>query len=166
MSFKESELAAQSTLIASDLIRIVANASSRKINVTDFAKAIQPFLETEGFLTNDNLPVDVTNKRNYVIKTVNYNISTVSDDIIFADASGSNITITLPDASTAFTPATGGNPAKGQFFTIKRVDSTVANKVIVASAGGTIDGLVNVDLFGNKKPYFNAISDGTNWLSI
>jgi hypothetical protein len=72
-------------------------------------------------------------QRPVVSKTANYT-AVETDSIIFCDASGGSFTITLPAANIA-------GAGFSMSLRIKRIDTTVANTVTVARAGGdTIDG--------------------------
>jgi hypothetical protein len=82
--------------------------------------------------TSKNVQIKAGWQRPVVTKSGNYTIS-VTDDIIFADASGGSFTLTMPAANAA-----GANFSPG--IRIKRIDSSV-NTVTVARAGAdTIDG--------------------------
>jgi hypothetical protein len=84
-------------------------------------------------------------------KTANYTITT-SDSGIAVDASGGNITITLPTAVGAT-----------QFYAIKRIDAS-ANTVTIATTGGqSIDGFSTIPLVAQDQSVVLA-STNANWL--
>jgi len=78
-----------------------------------------------------------------------------SDTIIFCNATGGNMTVTLPSAASH----TGRN------LTVKRTNTT-ANTVTVGSAAGTIDGAASYIIPGGTLNSITVVSDGTNWYII
>jgi len=78
-----------------------------------------------------------------------------SDNIIFCNATGGNMTVTLPSAVT-FASRT---------LTVKRTNTT-ANTVTVGSAAGTIDGAATYIIPGGTLNSITVVSDGTNWYII
>lgn len=76
------------------------------------------------------------------------------DAVTFADASAGGFTLTLPSAIT--------NP--GLQLCVKRIDSVGANVLTIASAGGTIEGLVTQQLGPNVACIY--CSDGANWWEL
>ena len=78
-----------------------------------------------------------------------------SDNIIFCNAIGGNMTITLPSAVT-FASRT---------ITVKRTNTT-ANTVTVGSVAGNIDGSATYIIPGGTLNSITVISDGTNWYII
>ena len=78
-----------------------------------------------------------------------------SDNIIFCNATGGNMTVTLPSAVT-FASRT---------ITVKRTNIT-ANTVTVGSAAGTIDGAASYIIPGGTLNSITVVSDGTNWYII
>jgi hypothetical protein len=78
-----------------------------------------------------------------------------SDTIIFCNATGGNMTVTLPSAASH----TGRN------LTVKRINTT-ANTVTVGSAAGTIDGAASYIIPGGTLNSITVVSDGTNWYII
>jgi len=90
-----------------------------------------------------------------VTKTANYTIAG-TDVVIFADAAGGNVTITLPSAGSF----------SGYSFYVKRIDNSSSNTCSVARSGGdTIDGATSFSL---DTQYFavRIISNGNNWYII
>jgi len=85
-------------------------------------------------------------------KTADYTV-TSSDEVILADATSGDITITLPSAST------------GLHYYIKKIDSS-SNKVIVDGDGSeTIDGSTTQDII-SQYDTIEIVSDGTGWYII
>ena len=78
-----------------------------------------------------------------------------SDSVIFCNATGGNMTINLPSATTN----------SGRKITVKRTNTT-ANTVTVSSAVGNIDGVASQVLPGGSLNSITVISDGTNWYII
>ena len=78
-----------------------------------------------------------------------------SDNIIFCNATGGNMTVTLPSAVT-FASRT---------ITVKRTNTT-ANTVTVGSAAGNIDGSATYIIPGGTLNSITVVSDGTNWYII
>jgi hypothetical protein len=83
-----------------------------------------------------------------------YTVAT-SDNIIFCNATGGNMTVTLPSAVT-FASRT---------ITVKRANTT-ANTVTVGSAAGTIDGSASYIIPGGTLNSITVVSDGTNWYIV
>lgn len=87
-------------------------------------------------------------------KTSNYTITT-NDNIIIADATSNDVTLTLPAAS--------GNA--GISYRIERKDSTVAYEVIIdGNSSETIDGVITRTLKGQYEAV-DIVCDGSNWYS-
>lgn len=85
-------------------------------------------------------------------RTVSTNDSIISDDYtIFANASGGNITLTLPDASTV----------DGKIFIIKKIDSST-NTVTIDTGGENIDNNSTL-VISNENDAKKLQSDNTNW---
>jgi len=78
-----------------------------------------------------------------------------SDTIIFCNATGGNMTVTLPSAASH----------TGRSLTVKRTNTT-ANTVTVGSAAGTIDGAASYIIPGGTLNAITVVSDGTNWYII
>jgi hypothetical protein len=83
-----------------------------------------------------------------------YSVAT-SDNIIFCNATGGNMTVTLPSAVTF----------ASRKITVKRTNTT-ANTVTVGSAAGTIDGAASYIIPGGTLNSISVVSDGTNWYII
>jgi hypothetical protein len=84
-------------------------------------------------------------------RTTSYTISG-NDTVIFADATSSNVTITLPAASGL----------AGYRFYVKRIDS--ANNTVTVSRSGsdTIDGMTSFTL-DMQYTAFAVVSNGSAW---
>lgn len=87
-------------------------------------------------------------------KTSGYTI-TGTDVVIFADASISSVTITLPTASSF----------NGYNFYVKRIDGSANNCLVARSGSDTIDGATSFSL---DTQYFavRVVSNGSNWYII
>lgn len=83
-----------------------------------------------------------------------YSVAT-SDNVIFCNATGGNMTVTLPSAVTF----------ASRKITVKRTNTTV-NTVTVGSAAGTIDGAASYIIPGGTLNSITVVSDGTNWYII
>jgi hypothetical protein len=84
-------------------------------------------------------------------KTSSYTISG-SDTVIFADATGGNVTITIPAASGL----------AGYRFYIKRVDGTSNTVTVSRSGSDTIDGMSSFTL-DMQYTAFAVVSNGSAW---
>lgn len=94
----------------------------------------------------------VSTMNDLAVKTVTENTVLTTDDyLVLADASSGQITVTLPGATTC--------PNKR--FKVKRISAS--NNVIVASAGGTIDGAASLTISA-QWIMRSVVSDGVNWL--
>lgn len=78
-----------------------------------------------------------------------------SDAVIFCNATGGNMTVTLPSAASH----------TGRKLTVKRTNTT-ANTVTVGSASGTIDGSASYIIPGGTLNSITVVSDGTNWYIV
>jgi hypothetical protein len=78
-----------------------------------------------------------------------------SDTVIFCNATGGNMTVTLPSAASH----------TGRKITVKRTNTTV-NTVTVGSAAGTIDGSASYIIPGGTLNSITVVSDGTNWYIV
>jgi hypothetical protein len=104
---------------------------------------------------------DVVSQGAIYLKTVSkvfadspYSVAT-SDNIIFCNATGGNMTVTLPSAVTF----------ASRKITVKRTNTT-ANTVTVGSSAGTIDGAASYIIPGGTLNSITVVSDGTNWYII
>jgi hypothetical protein len=84
-----------------------------------------------------------------VTKTADYPATTADNTILCNPTAGGTFTVTLPSAVGI----------AGQMFTVKHTGT--ANNVIVASAGGTIDGDASKTLVAKNS--MTVISDGSDW---
>ena len=92
--------------------------------------------------------------KSVVSKTASYTITT-SEDYILADATDSNIQLTLP-------PASG---LTGRTFTIKRTDNSTNTVSIVGDSTDTIDGQASISL-PNQYAFLTLASNGTVWYIV
>lgn len=87
-------------------------------------------------------------------QTSNYTI-TSTDTVVFADATSSNVTITLPAASGM----------SGYRFYIKRIDSSAHTVTVSRSGSDTIDGGASFTL-DLQYTAIGVISNGSNWFIL
>lgn len=126
------------------------------IEVTQIPLAI---VRVKGSMNSLSL-ADVFDTRLGTDLSLTYDVVSVSSDynakngeIILADASAGNITITLP------------SPFEGYDIVIKKVDST-ENSVYVVSAGGEyIDDVTQLDIAMQDEAY-RLIGNGTKWIIV
>ncbi|OXA89543.1 hypothetical protein B0A66_14085, partial [Flavobacterium hercynium] len=86
-------------------------------------------------------------------KTSNYT-ALATDETLLVNATGGNVTITLPSASSSL----------GKKYAIKKIDNST-NNVVITTAGGTID--TQASITGSVWLQRWVIqSDGTNWYII
>ena len=85
-------------------------------------------------------------------RTGSYAIVSGTDVVVLADASGGNVTITLPTATTT----------AGYKFDIKRIDGSANTCNIVRSGSDTIDGLTSYPL-PVQYTAVTAVSNGSGW---
>lgn len=86
-------------------------------------------------------------------KTNNYTI-TSDDMVVLCNATSADITITLPNSSSA----------SGYIFYIKRIDSSPNTVTVDGNGSQTIDGQTTQTL--NQYDSIQIVSDGTNWSII
>lgn len=161
MSTKETNLPSvqASDLTANDRVRVLDNDSSRNITLTQFATAIKSELEANGFVTTASVTPDIGQS----LKITNVSASValvITNSVLLCNTSGGDITVTLPDASTAY----DDTYTAGQKFTIKKTTADVNSVIIQALAGQAIDNS-GVTLSGAYTTV-TIISDGTNWWTI
>ena len=149
---KESGLSQNTTLSASDLIRIVSGGLSRNISGSNFATAIASLLPSSG----------PTNK----VRLVSVSQSLLDDDEVLAmDATGGAKTVTLPDCTLA--SMWNSTTSKGRRYTVKKNDTSASNDVTITTTNSqTIDGNSSFVLSGTNKPFITAISTGTEWITV
>lgn len=159
---KESNFHKEITIGDNDLVRVIKDGSSRNITKKNFVTDINQLLLDDGFLTEETLPPSVALTR--FVQTFGINHTAIlTDDVLLMDATGSTLTVVLPFAADAFDVET----QKGSRFTIKKIDASVANNVIVDPVGADlIDGNTLLTLTGTLKPSIEIVSDGANWFII
>lgn len=81
---------------------------------------------------------------------------TVADYVIFANASGGALTITLPDPATV----------DGRELRIKKVDTNTNNAVTLSSSAGNIDGAPTVDIYGAYQSVILVSNGVDNWFIL
>jgi hypothetical protein len=84
-------------------------------------------------------------------QTTNYTV-TSTDTVVFADATGGNVTITLPAASGV----------TGYRFYVKRIDGSANTVTIARSGSDTIDGMTSFTL-DLQYTAFGVVSNGSAW---
>ena len=88
----------------------------------------------------------------YTTKTADYSL-TATDHYITVDATGGNVTVTLPTAAGI----------SGRCYGIKRLDNVLLNTVTVATTGGqTVDGAGSLGIIAQYEAHM-LVSDGANW---
>lgn len=145
-SVTEQELQRVTTINNSDLVRVVANGASRNVVYSDF-------------LTDVTNTVAQSGAQSALVQTVTANtILTInSPEVTLCDTTASQIIITLPSATDAFTN-TGG-----RLFTFKKITTGTNNVIINPQSGQTIDNDTDVQLIGNDLPAVSLVSDSSNW---
>jgi len=159
---RESNFTKVTTIGDNDLVRVIKDTSSRNMTKKNFVTDIQQLLLDLGFLTAATLPPSVSQTRFIQTFGINHTLL-LTDDALLMDATGSTITVNLVFAADAFDSETD----KGQRFTIKKIDTSAVNNVIINPAGADlIDGNTLITLSGNLRPSIDIISDGANWFLI
>lgn len=108
------------------------------------------------------VPSPITNVQTELrsIRTVNIDTTILSTDYtIEVDASGGNITISLPTAVSQFA---GGN---GRIYNIKKIDLSTNIVTIIPTAPNNIDGIANL-IISAKDVNYTIQSNGTNWMRL
>jgi len=159
---KESNFTNAITLSDNDKIRVIKDTSSRTMTKKNFVTDINQLLLDDGFLTDATLPPSVALTRFIQTFGVNHTAA-LTDDVLLMDATGSTLTVILPFAADAFDATT----KKGSRFTIKKIDTSAANNVLIDPVGADlIDGNTLITLSGTLKPSIEIVSDGSNWSII
>lgn len=91
----------------------------------------------------------------FSFETFDSSITLTEHSVVFADSSAGNITMTLPDISTA---------GEGRMIWIKKVSSD--NEVTVAGGGAGIDGQSRVLLASGGMGSMKLVSAGSEWLLL
>ena len=136
-----------STALDTQISRTAANTLTIDNNASGAANLIL----TGNFQSQGSIFLKTVSK---VFADSPYSVAT-SDNIIFCNATGGSMTVTLPSAVT-FASRT---------LTVKRTNTT-ANTVTVGSAAGTIDGAATYIIPGGTLNSITVVSDGTNWYII
>ena len=136
-----------STALDTQISRTAANTLTIDNNASGAANLIL----TGNFQSQGSIFLKTVSK---VFADSPYSVAT-SDNIIFCNATGGSMTVTLPSAVT-FASRT---------LTVKRTNTT-ANTVTVGSASGTIDGSASYIIPGGTLNSITVVSDGTNWYIV
>ena len=129
----------------------ISRTASNTLTIDNNASGAANLILTGNFQSQGSIFLKTVSK---VFADSPYSVAT-SDNIIFCNATGGNMTVTLPSAVT-FASRT---------LTVKRTNTT-ANTVTVGSAAGTVDGAANYIIPGGTLNSITVISDGTNWYLI
>ena len=86
------------------------------------------------------------------VKSVSSNYTADYGEVVLVDASGGNVTITLP------------SPQANAVINVKKIDSS-SNVITVSGGGATIDGQSSFS-FSIQYESYTFVSDGTNWYII
>jgi hypothetical protein len=162
MGEKEGNLTRVSTISATaDFIRVVKDGdSSRLITPTNLTNnVLDSLISALGYIkVSDKNEEKVTNT------TIDLSLVVGTHVNVFADSTSASITITLPDASTAWDGANN----RGNWFLIKKDDASVGNTVTVDGSGAqTIDGSATYTLSGADTPFIKVIAVSTTaWKTI
>lgn len=157
MGRKESALTANTTMSASDFVRVVADSASRLMTVTNFAAVLQSPLEALGFLTSSSITSGIANKQLITNIATNYALLD-TDSVVLGDVTGGDVTINLMQAAAVW------DGTKGQVFTAKIKTPSGTNKIVIDPNGSElIDGAATFEVVGPNKVFVTFISDGSNW---
>lgn len=163
MGDKEGDLTRESTMTSIEFMRVVTGGSnSRLITVANYVtNVLNDLLVAAGF-------IKTAGTQNYHIVAPNVTIDTAlvvaTHEIVLGNCTAAAVTLTLPNASTAWDAAT----SSGYAFTIKKNDASSGNDLTVAAqVGETIDGSSSVVLSGTNKPNMQVIASSlTTWVII
>jgi len=84
-----------------------------------------------------------------------YTAGTSDERVILADCSSNNVTVNLPAA----------NSSSGEFYHIKKIDSSVNIVTIDGNGAETIDGEESIDIL-NQWVCLTVACDGNNWFIV
>lgn len=129
----------------------ISRTASNTLTIDNNASGAANLILTGNFQSQGSIFLKTVSK---VFADSPYSVA-ASDNIIFCNATGGSMTVTLPSAVT-FASRT---------LTVKRTNTT-ANTVTVGSAAGTIDGAATYIIPGGTLNSITVISDGTNWYLI
>jgi hypothetical protein len=97
-----------------------------------------------------------TSQTAYTIKTISETyVASIYDSVLLVNATGANVVITLPQASTVL----------GKRYDIKKIDATANTVTITTYMSETIDG-TTTQLLANQYTSLTFISDGSNWYIV
>lgn len=161
MGDKENTVTAVTDIAdTTDFLRCLKGGQSRKISPSNFVtNVLTSLLVTAGFVTATDVNEEkVTNTTSDLSLVVGTHVN------VFADSTSASITITLPDASTAW----DGTNNRGNWFLIKKDDASAGNTVTVDGSGAqTIDGAATYTLSGADTPFIKVIAVSTTaWKTI
>jgi len=129
----------------------ISRTASNTLTIDNNASGAANLILTGNFQSQGSIFLKTVSK---VFADSPYSVA-ASDNIIFCNATGGSMTVTLPSAVT-FASRT---------LTVKRTNTT-ANTVTVGSAAGTIDGAATYIIPGGTLNSITVVSDGTNWYLI
>lgn len=145
---KEPNLIRNTSMQATDEVRVVIGQSSRNISLQNFSSSISPLLTTPSMVR--------------LIRTETSNTGLlITDEVLRMSAVGGDISVNLLSAASTFDVAT----QKGQLFVIKKIDddATPTKVTLNPSGGELIDGQATFELVGPDRVFATIISNGTGW---
>jgi len=128
--------------------RLPANATATKKFLRSVSGGV-PSFEQVAYIELSGAPV-------YPVTATSISYVVLATDVfIIADASGGNITVTLPNPATV----------SGQVFTTKKIDNTGFTVTVVSNAGELIDGEAS-QVISAQYVALSVISNGVLWYII
>lgn len=141
------------SVIASSGIAIVSG-----INNTAIISSSGTVVNKSGALYINSLPIKDTGSA-VRVKSITGNYTALwSDTVLLVNATGGNITVTLPDSGTVASP----KDEMGKIFYVKKVDATANTVTIDGYSTQTIDG-ATTNVINTQYDSVTIVSDGSNW---
>lgn len=115
-------------------------------------------IDRSGAVYINSLPIKDTGS-GVRVKSITANYTALwSDTVLLVNATGGNITVTLPDSGTVASP----KDEMGKIFHVKKVDASANTVTIDGFSTQTIDG-ATTNVINTQYDSVTIVSDGSNW---
>lgn len=115
-------------------------------------------VDKSGALYINSLPIKDTGSA-VRVKSITGNYTALwSDTVLLVNATGGNITVTLPDSGTVASP----KDEMGKIFHVKKVDASANTVTVDGFSTQTIDG-ATTNVISTQYDSITIVSDGSNW---
>lgn len=151
----------ESSLNNGEFVSVIASSGVVVAEETEFTTVINSVgtqIDKSGALYINGLPIKDTGSAVRVKSiTANYTAEW-SDTVLLVNATGGNITVTLPDSGTV----SSTKDEMGKIFHVKKVDASANTVTIDGFSTQTIDG-ATTKVLTTQYDSISIVSDGSNW---